>query len=124
MDGKWIWIDNSAKKDSYGEFIAEFESGKKPVLEISADSEYAVYLNDKYVYSGQYADFPWYKVYDEIDLSDFAVNGKNTLKILVWYVGNANFCHYNIRPQVREKTLCRENARNSFRGRRGFSHFK
>ncbi|MBO6264107.1 MAG: family 78 glycoside hydrolase catalytic domain [Clostridia bacterium] len=100
MDGKWIWIDNSAKKDSYGEFIAEFESGKKPVLEISADSEYAVYLNDKYVYSGQYADFPWYKVYDEIDLSDFAVNGKNTLKILVWYVGNANFCHYNNRPAL------------------------
>ena len=28
MDGKWIWIDKSAKKDSYGEFIAEFESQK------------------------------------------------------------------------------------------------
>ena len=50
MDGKWIWIDNSAKKDSYGEFIAEFESGKKPVLEISADSEYAEMLKLKDFY--------------------------------------------------------------------------
>ena len=69
-NSKWIWRDEKHIADTYGEFKVNFVKGKgKTVLRISADSEYAVFVNKKFVYGGQYADFPWYKVYDEIDIT-------------------------------------------------------
>lgn len=55
MKGKWIWInDNVQKRDSYGEFQQNFIWDKGNVfLDISADNEYAVFVNDKFVYGGQ-----------------------------------------------------------------------
>lgn len=101
MNGKWIWINGKKDRDFYAEFTASFGRVKSPVLEISADSEYAVFLNGKYVYSGQYADYPWYKVYDEIPLGDFVRDGENALTVVVWHCGDVNFCHYVNRPAVR-----------------------
>jgi hypothetical protein len=102
MKGKWIWIDEKKQENSYGEFKESFfwESGKV-VLEISADSEYAVFMNGKFVYGGQYADFPWYKIYDKIDLTKYLTVGKNEFRVWVWYCGDKNFCHYVNRPAVR-----------------------
>ena len=37
---------------------------------ISIDSRYAVFVNGKYVPGFQYADYPNYKVYDELDITD------------------------------------------------------
>lgn len=51
------------------------------VLNISADAQYIVYLNGRYVNGGQYADFPSYKVYDALDLTPFVRPGGNILKI-------------------------------------------
>lgn len=85
---KWIWCGESPKADEYGEFYSEFDyRGGKLLLRISADSNYAAYLNGRLAAFGQYADFPYDKVYDEIDITEFAVSGKNSLAIIVWYYG-------------------------------------
>ena len=102
MNGKWIWRNGRTDEDLYGEFKELFfwREGKV-FLEISADSEYAVFVNGKFVYGGQYADFPWYKIYDRIDISKFLTSGENECSVWVWYCGDSNFCHYVNRPAVR-----------------------
>lgn len=102
MKGKWIWTKGYNGVNAYGEFKSVFSyNGGIIKLEISADSEYAVFVNGKFLYSGQYADFPWYKIYDEIDLGEYVNKGNNTLSVWVWHCGEVNFCHYINRAAVR-----------------------
>ena len=63
----WIWRESEGQADEYGEFYSSFNyDGEKNVkLKISADSNYAVYINGKFEVFGQYADFPYDKIYDE-----------------------------------------------------------
>ena len=92
---KWIWIDEEQKWDTYGDFYSEFfPENNETYIRISADSNYTLYVNGNFVYSGQYPDYPHYKVYDEIDISEYIVEGKNRLSIIVWYYGKANFSYY------------------------------
>src|SRR5690606_19441009 len=60
-------------------------------LYISADSDYAVYLNGRFIDCGQYDDFPSDKIYDILDLKYNIKNGRNTLCILVFYQGESSF---------------------------------
>ena len=129
---KWIWTDDKEAEDIYGEFFDAFDySGGKAVVGISCDGNYALYVNDRLYKNeglagfGQYADFPWYKVYDEIDITDFLVSGRNELRIVVWHYG-ADFTsvYYKAKPCLiyemqtdgkiaafsSEKTLCRKAA--------------
>lgn len=84
----WIWCNRDPKQDEYGEFVDEFpyESGVV-TLQISADSNYATYINGKLAAWGQYADFPYDKVYDEVDVTKFCRKGTNRIAIIVWYYG-------------------------------------
>lgn len=84
----WIWCNRNPQNDEYGEFVDNFpyESGKV-TLQISADSNYAAYINGQLAAWGQYADFPYDKVYDEVDVTTFCRKGSNRLAILVWYYG-------------------------------------
>lgn len=41
------------------------------VLQISADSNYAAYINGRLAAWGQYADYPYDKIYDEVDVTEF-----------------------------------------------------
>ena len=75
-NSKWIWPTKEVQADQYGEFYQPFEySGEKAELRISADSNYAVYVNGKLATSDQYPDYPHYKVYDVIDLTPFCEQG-------------------------------------------------
>ena len=120
---KWIWCNNSPQKDEYAEFVQPFiyQSGKA-ILQISADSNYAAYINGQLAAWGQYADFPYDKVYDEVDVTEFCHQGENRLAILVWYYGmetssvyypgNASLlfrvlCNDQILCQSDSTTLCR-----------------
>ncbi len=92
----WIWCNENPNKDEYGEFVDTFtyESGKV-VLQISADSNYAAYINGELAAWGQYADFPYDKVYDEVDVTEFCKEGENRIAILVWYYGlDTTFVYY------------------------------
>ncbi len=121
---KWIWINDDEKEDVYGDFAGDFEyCGGNAVLQISADSNYCVYINGVYAVSGQYPDFPHYKIYDKIDVTNFCHRGTNTVAIQVWYYGAANLSYYPGDASLRfeiysdgelklysyENTLCRKN---------------
>lgn len=85
---KWIWENENPKPDEYAEFVKEFEySGGKAVLNISADSDFVCYVNGKLVGNGQYPDYPWEKAYNSYDITEYCVEGKNRLAVLVWYYG-------------------------------------
>ena len=107
MNGEWIWLNGQNEEDSYGEFKAVFPYREgRTELKVSADSEYAVFVNGEFVYAGQYADFPWYKIHDTIDLTPYLKAGENECVFWVWYCGDRNFCHYINRPALRFEILC------------------
>lgn len=86
---QWIWFNPAAQPDEYGEFCFDFNanSSEEIRLRLSCDSEYALYINDSLIAFGQYADYPDYKIYDEIDLSAHVQDGVNHASIHVWYTG-------------------------------------
>ena len=89
-NAKWIWdIPNTANKDEYMEFIkrVQLTAGKKTTMRISCDGDYTLFINGNFVASNQYGDYEHYKIYDELDISDFVQEGENILSILVWYFG-------------------------------------
>lgn len=90
---KWIWNAQVEGIDSYVEFRTncEFNDKDSVLLRISAHTNYAVYMNGIFVDSGQYADCPHYKVFDELDISKFVQSGQNRLAIIVWYEGASTF---------------------------------
>lgn len=99
-NASWIWPAGLKGPDCYAEFIADFETSDSDGVSaaISADSNYALYINGVFADSGQYADFPHHKVYDEIDISRFVKAGKNRIAVIVWYYGVPSFTYYIGRP--------------------------
>ena len=94
-NAQWIWADAPLQADQYAEFYLPFSFSGCPVsLQISADSNYAVYVNGALADSGQYPDFPWYKVYDQLDLTPLCRKGENHLAVLVWHYGKSNMSYY------------------------------
>lgn len=84
----WIWCNSNPQMDEYGEFTDRFTyKNNKVYLYISADSNYTVYLNGKIAAFGQYADYPYDKIYDKIDITEYCKIGNNILAIRVWYYG-------------------------------------
>ena len=89
----WIWSGSNPKEDEYGEFVDFFtyESGTI-TLQISADSNYAAYINGELAAWGQYADFPYDKIYDEVNVTAFCQKGENTLRVTVRHEGVNSAC--------------------------------
>ena len=84
----WIWPTATPRPDEYAEFISEIDFfGRECEVCISSDSNYTVYVNGMLAAFGQYADFPYSKVYDRIDLSRYMRQGKNVIAFRVWYYG-------------------------------------
>ena len=89
---EWVWINHDSV-DQYAEFTQEFITDKKAtaVLQISAPTQYAAYINGQFVGHGQYADYPHYKVYDEIDVSAYLHEGKNIIAVLCYNQGDNSY---------------------------------
>ncbi len=103
---KWIWARDAGKPDEYADFSAEFEyKGGKLTLEISADTDYSVYVNGNLAAFGQYPDYPDRKVYDTVDLTDKAVNGKNDLLIVAYHAGENFQTHIKREAGIRFELL-------------------
>ena len=89
--GIWIWENTQPKADEYADFTDSFlYEGGSVQLRISADSNYAVFVNEQLAGFGQYADFPHCKVADTHDIKPFCRHGRNALTIIVWYYGIAS----------------------------------
>ena len=85
---KWIWLNNNDNEDEYVEFLSEFYTEESSAsIRISADSDYVLYVNGKYISSNQYGDYEHYKIYDTISLDECLVKGKNVIAILGYHCG-------------------------------------
>ena len=92
---KWIWCGEHAAADEYAEFYSSFRyEGGSASLSISADSNYAVYINGALAAFGQYADFPYDKIYDTVDVAAYCKIGQNDITVVVWYYGIATTSVY------------------------------
>lgn len=104
-NSKWIWVDNAPIPNSYGEFYTTFRcDGGNVQMLISVDTNYALYVNGTFVDAGQYPDFPYYKVFDKLDISAYCKQGENKLALQVWYMGDygqANQTYYPAEAGVR-----------------------
>ncbi len=85
-NAKFIWCKGfedtvNCYVDFFDSFVAKKNAEYK--IYITADSNYVVYINDKYVECGQFADYPDIcKIYDEIDITDYVSDGDNELRII------------------------------------------
>ncbi len=89
---KWIWHTAEDLADDYGEFFEKFEAkrGDKIICRLSCDGDYTLFVNGSFAASNQYGDYEHYKIYDEIDISEFVRDGENTVSFLVWHFGCDN----------------------------------
>lgn len=103
---KWIWASDAGLPDEYADFKAEFENtGGTLTLEISADTDYSVYVNGILSAFGQYPDYPDRKIYDTVDLTGKAVNGKNELLIVGYHAGENFQTHIKREAGIRFELL-------------------
>ena len=87
---QWIWRAEEAGKDEFCDFTSTFTAtadGAAYTLLIAADSNYTVWINGRLAAWGQYADYPDYKVYDRVDVTEFVQVGENRVAITAWYYG-------------------------------------
>ena len=86
----WIWRKGEYGPDEFCDFLTTVaipEVGKRYFLHIASDSNYTVWMNGKLCTFGQYADYPDYKVYDRVEITDFLRAGLNRMVTVVWYYG-------------------------------------
>lgn len=89
QNARWIWLPEEGI-NQYADFRQSFTLPESPgmvTLYISADSRYAVYINGCHVPASQYADYPHYKVYDTVDITDYVHAGSNVLAVVGYFQG-------------------------------------
>lgn len=83
---EWIW-GGEGRPDEYIDFKIDFTvvAGKAYRLDLSCDTDYALYDGDRLLAFGQYPDYVDYKVYDSLELD--LESGEHSLLLKVWYQG-------------------------------------
>lgn len=85
-----VWNDATWGENEYAEFCDSFTyNGGDATIRISVCGDYVLFINGKHVSCNQYADFEYYKVYDEIDITGQLTPGENEVCILAWYFGKS-----------------------------------
>lgn len=126
-NAKFIWCDGMEKTvNAYADFFEKINKKTDSVyrMYITADSDYAVYINEQFCDGGQYADYSKkYKVYDELDLTKYLKDGENDV-LIVGYCQNEDSSTYRVGVAgvmytitedgqeiavSNENTLCRKN---------------
>ncbi len=90
QNAAWIWRQDKPGRDEYCDFLATItvsDTAKRYFLHIASDSNYTVWLNGRLATFGQYADYPTYKVYDRVEITESLHAGDNRLVVVVWYYG-------------------------------------
>ncbi len=86
---EWIWLPGLPEENCYVQFRQRFraEDMTAAELRISAEGQYAAFLNGSFIPSSQYADFPHFKAVQTPLLTGLLRRGENELEIQVWYPG-------------------------------------
>ncbi|MBU0477938.1 family 78 glycoside hydrolase catalytic domain [bacterium] len=95
----WVWCSEKKKTvNQYIEFRHEFELTKVPSdmrLLISSESNFTSWINGQFVGAGQFTDYPDSKTYSDIRIDPVLLKGRNSLTVLVHYLGIDHFSHIN-----------------------------
>ena len=103
---KWIWTKQE-QAPGFAEFKCPFDYKKgSAVLKISAEYRYVAYVNGAFAANGQYPDVPWYKVYDEIDITRLLKVGENELLVQAFHMGLDGQVAYADTPCVAFEIYC------------------
>ncbi len=96
-----IWHREEYSENDFAEFYDTVNyNGGSASFFVSVAGDYTLFINGKYVESNQYGDFPHYKVYDEIDITDFLKKGENKICILAWYFGKSGMRYFSPSPML------------------------
>lgn len=94
MTGNWIWNPKASEKNVYVNFVRDFELDAPSSLAklfISADTEYAVWINGEFVSCGMWHDYPKHRItYDTIDIYKYLKMGSNRMVIKAYYQGETS----------------------------------
>ena len=98
---KCIWHSEEFVDNDYAEVLETVNyNGGRAILRVSVSGDYALFINGKFAESNQYADFPHYKVYDEIDITNHLKIGENTICLLAWYWGKSGMRYNTKNPGI------------------------
>lgn len=100
---EWVWTENLTGENIYADFITDFflsDTAARAQLLISADSDYALYINGVFADAGHYDDFPDKRTFDSIDVARFLNAGKNRIAVLGYYQGRASHQYYPGEPGI------------------------
>lgn len=97
---KTIWI-NDNEKDTYVEFVGSFAKKNKNnvILKAGYDGHIAVYINDELAFFGASADYPWFRLYNKVDVTKYC-SEHNDIRIVVWHPGNDSQTYIKNKPGV------------------------
>ena len=96
IEAKWIWLGNCVSGvNRYVEFRREFdlEVSTETELELSVDTNFAAWVNGRFIGGGQFADYPQAKTFSAMDIADLLQTGRNVFTVLVHYCGVGHFSY-------------------------------
>ena len=100
MDVKWIWNGGKESENLYVVARTKFECPAETEAEllVSADSDFAAFLNGTFLGRGQFSDFPNAKTFTRIPVKTSA--GENRLEIRAYYCGENFLNHLKGTPRL------------------------
>ncbi len=102
--GEWIWLASEPDSNMNLRTLARrtFELGTDDIdsaeLLISADTQYRLFINGRWVSDGPVRMFPWKYAYDRFDVSSYLQSGRNVLAVMVQHHGEGTFQNLEVRP--------------------------
>lgn len=90
-NARWIWGEgNGMEKNAFRYFRHEFDAPADRAgwrLFITADTRYQLCVNGRFLARGPLQSQPYFQYYDEVDVSEALVEGRNCLAIVVNHLG-------------------------------------
>ncbi len=94
---RWVWpVQYSDAVNQYIRFrhVFNLESWNgKPVLSISCEGNFSVFLNGHFIATGQFSDFPDKPTCTTVEVGEYLLEGDNELNILGYHFGIDHFSH-------------------------------
>lgn len=91
----WIWNDAEPVWNETVDLLTTFTVADPAACRIfvSANSHYALYVNDTFVNCDQFPDYDTWKAYDELSLAAFVTAGENSLCLTAYWQGDESLTY-------------------------------
>ena len=90
---QWIWVPGLTGNDRFADFITEVtleDVSPRLTFSVSADSDYALWINGQFVDAGHYDDFPAARTHDALPVADYLRPGRNRLCLVGYFQGKGS----------------------------------